>query len=134
MHFPRFLMVIVCCAGLLGLWTSHVRAAVPRNFSIYPAEVRKDTVIAPVTENAGHHESRAGKMSGLAIVGFVLAILVPPVGIVISAIALHHVRKNHMRGRDLALAGIIVGASIIGAYLIALAVYGLLWLMFFQFL
>ena len=96
--------------------------------------MRKDTTITPSPEQATPKQNRSGRMSVLAVVGFVLAILVPPVGIVVSAIALHHVRKNHMRGRDLALAGIIVGASIIGAFLIALALYGIMWLLFFQFL
>ncbi|MHA7210305.1 DUF4190 domain-containing protein [Arthrobacter sp. MDT1-65] len=56
----------------------------------------------------------------LGIVGFILAILIAPVGLVISIIAFVQSRKAKM-GNGLALAGIIIGAlfTILGAILIA---------------
>ncbi|MDQ0733541.1 DUF4190 domain-containing protein [Arthrobacter agilis] len=56
----------------------------------------------------------------LGIVGFILAILIAPVGLVVSIIAFVQSRKAKM-GNGFALAGIIIGAvfTILGAILIA---------------
>jgi Domain of unknown function (DUF4190) len=88
--------------------------------AMIPTEVG-DTSIA----NAMHakvdspvNTGREGRMNTLAVVGFILSILAPPVGIVLSFIALHQARKHHQRGIDLARAGVIVGFSIIGALII----------------
>ena len=64
-----------------------------------------------VTENPGRT---------LGIVGFILAILIAPVGLVISIIAFVKSRKAKM-GNGFALAGIIIGVlfTIVGAILIA---------------
>lgn len=49
-------------------------------------------------------------ISKLAIVGFILAIFVAPVGFITSIVAWRKIRKNSLRGKDLAIAGTIIGA------------------------
>lgn len=46
---------------------------------------------------------------GLAIAGFVLSLLIPIVGLVLSAIALGRIKKRNSGGRGLATAGLIIG-------------------------
>lgn len=52
-------------------------------------------------------------MSGLAIAGFVCAFLLAPIGIILSAIALGGIgaSKGQLRGRGLAVAGLVVGIA-----------------------
>ena len=50
-----------------------------------------------------------GETDGLAIAGFVLSLLIPIVGLVLSAIALGRIKKNNSGGRGLATAGLIIG-------------------------
>jgi hypothetical protein len=52
-------------------------------------------------------------VSAFAIVSLALAILVPPLGLVLSIVALVSVNRSGMRGRGIATAGIIVGAALI---------------------
>lgn len=47
--------------------------------------------------------------SRLSIVGLVLAILLPPVGLVVSIVALRQAGKNHSRGKGKAIFGIVWG-------------------------
>ena len=48
-------------------------------------------------------------LSGMAVAGFVFAFLFGPVGLVLSIIALHRIKKDsQLRGRSLALAGFIL--------------------------
>ncbi len=64
--------------------------------------------------------------STLAIVGLVLAFIVPPVGLVLSIVALVRVQRGRVpaKGRGLAIAGTIVGAvcSLIGVLIVLAAV------------
>jgi hypothetical protein len=92
--------------------------------AIMPAAV-SDTVIqeSQVKAETKVNTGREGKMSALAVVGFALSILLPPIGILVSALALHQARKNHQRGVSLAKAGIIVGAAMIGAFFIFSFIY-----------
>ena len=46
----------------------------------------------------------------LCIVGFVMAFLIPPVGLVLSIIALTQINRSHEQSKGLTLAGIIIGA------------------------
>jgi hypothetical protein len=50
-----------------------------------------------------------GETDGLAIAGFVLSLLIPIVGLVLSAIALGRIKKRNSGGRGLATAGLIIG-------------------------
>ena len=60
----------------------------------------------------------------MAIVGFVLAFLVSPVGLVLSIIGLRQTGRRHEGGRGLAIAGIVIGA--LGTLFGILVVIGLL--------
>ena len=51
--------------------------------------------------------------SGLAIAGLILAILVAPVGFILSLIAVFKTGKGRSKGRGLAIAGVVVSALII---------------------
>ena len=57
---------------------------------------------------------------GLAIAGFVMSLLIPVVGLVLSAIALGRIRKNNTGGRGLATAGLVIGIvfTVVGLLLI----------------
>ena len=61
--------------------------------------------------------------SRLSIVGLVLAILLPPIGLIISVVALNQIRKRHLGGRGRAIFGTVWGAIftlliLLGAWLI----------------
>jgi hypothetical protein len=59
----------------------------------------------------------------MAIWGFVLAFVVGPVGLIVSAIGLSQVGKRHERGRGLAIAGVILSVVwLAGGVLFAVAV------------
>ena len=49
----------------------------------------------------------------LSIIGFILAFVIPPAGLIISIIALIQQSRSKERGRGLAIAGIVVGAVIV---------------------
>ena len=51
--------------------------------------------------------------SGLAIAGFILAILIAPLGFILSLIAVFKTGKGRRKGRGLAIAGIIISVLII---------------------
>ena len=58
----------------------------------------------------------------LAIIGLVLAFLMPPVGGVVSIIALNQIKKTGQKGKGIAIAGIIVGFFAIVAIIAILAI------------
>jgi len=57
-----------------------------------------------------NHQSINTPSSILAIVGFIFAILLPPIGFIISSIALMKINNNKARGKGFAIAGIVIGA------------------------
>lgn len=61
-----------------------------------------------------------GETDGFAIAGFVTSLLIPVVGLVLSAIALGRIRKNNTGGRGLATAGLVIGIvfTVVGLLLI----------------
>ncbi len=59
------------------------------------------------TEN---YTAETAKKSQLSLVGLVLAVLAPPIGVVVSIIALIKIRKNNLQGKRKATFGIILGA------------------------
>lgn len=63
----------------------------------------------------------------LCIVGFVLAFIIPPVGLVLSIIALVQINRTHEKSKGLSIAGIVVGAfeTLLGILLIILVIWGL---------
>ena len=61
------------------------------------------------TEEKQEKEAKEKNLSALAVVGFVFAFLFAPLGLILSLIALHRIKKNsNLRGRALALAGFIL--------------------------
>lgn len=61
----------------------------------------------PQTENPNE---AVAKKSQLSLVGLIFAIIVPPIGLVVSIIALLKIRKNNLQGKGKAIFGIIWGA------------------------
>jgi Domain of unknown function (DUF4190) len=104
---------LLIVALLILLAAAPTRAMIPASVADTSITIGQQAK-ADVPANTG----KEGKMNPLAVVGFILAILVPPVGIALSFIAFHQAKKNHQRGRSLAKAGVIVGFSIIGALII----------------
>jgi len=48
--------------------------------------------------------------SNLSIAGFVLAIFIAPIGLILSIIALNQAKKSKQQGNSLAIAGIVIGS------------------------
>jgi len=57
----------------------------------------------------------------LAIVGFVAAFVIAPVGVVLSFVALSQIKRTGERGRGLAIAGVVLG--ILAIIMTALSMY-----------
>jgi hypothetical protein len=68
-------------------------------------------------------ESAYRKTNTLAIVAIILGFTVPIGGIITGHIALGQIKKTHEGGRELALAGTIIGYVLTGLIVIALVVW-----------
>jgi hypothetical protein len=70
----------------------------------------------PPTGPQGYYGAPPPKQgtSGLAIAGLILAILVAPIGFILSLIAIFRTGNGRPKGRGLAIAGVIVSVLIIG--------------------
>ena len=55
------------------------------------------------------HDQAPTESNGYAIAGFILALFVPPLGIIFSAIGLAKVNECHGQGKGLAIAGLVIG-------------------------
>lgn len=53
------------------------------------------------------------KTNTLAIWGFILAIFLPLIGLILSIVAINQVKKSHEGGKGLAIAGIVIGAILV---------------------
>lgn len=60
----------------------------------------------------------AAKTNTLAIVALILGIVVPLGGIIVGPIALSQIKRTGENGRGLAIAGIVIGAILVGIYVI----------------
>ncbi|GAB3404207.1 hypothetical protein GCM10027515_15890 [Schumannella luteola] len=67
------------------------------------------TATPPPAQPTGYTPAPAAKTNTLAIVGLILAIVVPVVGLIISIIANNQIKQTGEGGAGLAKAGIIVG-------------------------
>ncbi len=86
-------------------------------------EINDNAVVCPhcgvqvsnvqTTSNASSNENNT-----IAIVGFVFAFLMPLVGLICSCIGYKKAKNEGLNNKGLALAGIIISAIDIGAYLI----------------
>ena len=63
--------------------------------------------------------------NSMAIVGLILAFVVPPAGLVLGAIALSQIGRSGERGRGLSIAGIVIGA--LGTAFIVISVAFAFW-------
>jgi hypothetical protein len=54
----------------------------------------------------------------LTVLGLVLAVFLPPIGFIVSLIALKKVKKTQHRGQDLALTGVIIGSVFSGLMIV----------------
>jgi hypothetical protein len=60
---------------------------------------------APISGGTTQRKSRLS-----AIFGFILSIIIPPIGLIISIISLRVIRKQGRNGQKLAIAGIVIGS------------------------
>ncbi|WP_125967399.1 DUF4190 domain-containing protein [Bifidobacterium samirii] len=60
----------------------------------------------------------------LCIVGFVLAFVIPPVGVILSAIALVQINRTRERSRGLSIAGIVVGGVLTALWVVGIVFVG----------
>ena len=71
----------------------------------------------------GQYNSSSSSWNGLAIAGFVLSFVSTIIGLVLSIIAYKQVKNTGEKGKELALAGIIISAISIGITIIVLIIY-----------
>jgi cytochrome bd-type quinol oxidase subunit 2 len=57
-------------------------------------------------------EVQQRSLSPLAVVGFVLALVVPVAGLAVSIVALVQIRRSAQSGKGFAIAGIVVGVAL----------------------
>lgn len=62
---------------------------------------------SPQTRNNG---GKVAKRSRLSFIGLIFAVIVPPIGLILSIVALSQIRSSHLRGKSMAIFGIIWGA------------------------
>jgi hypothetical protein len=65
------------------------------------------------------------RWNGLCIAGFVTAFLIPPVGLVLSIIALVQINKSREKSKGMAIAGIVI--SVIGTLIIIACIAFVVW-------
>jgi hypothetical protein len=69
---------------------------------------------APAQPEAAHHPVQAPtKTNTLAIWGFILAILLPLIGLILSIIAISQIKKSNEGGKGLAIAGIVIASILL---------------------
>lgn len=56
------------------------------------------------------YQAPTDRWNGMCIAGFVTAFIVPPVGLVLSIIALVQINKSHEKSKGMAIAGTVIGA------------------------
>ncbi|MBW3083432.1 DUF4190 domain-containing protein [Bifidobacterium phasiani] len=66
---------------------------------------------APYVQQPAYYEpAPESRWNVMCIVGFILAFVIPPAGLILSIIALVQINKSHEKSRGLSIAGIVVGA------------------------
>lgn len=58
-----------------------------------------------------HHQPT--KTNSLAIIGFILAIILPLIGLILSIVAMSQIKKKNEGGKGLAIAGIVIGSILL---------------------
>jgi len=81
----------------------------------------------PQVINPQPQVSQPSKYNTLAIIAFIFAILVSPVGFILGIIALSQIKKTNEKGKGLAIAAIVIGA-IFFVFLILMVFVGLAWI------
>jgi hypothetical protein len=71
---------------------------------------RWSEITAPEPEEKG--------MNAMAIAGFVCSLVLPPLGIIFSAIALSQLKKSGGQGKGLATAGLVIGIVFTSLFLL----------------
>ena len=69
--------------------------------------------------------TQVDRWNGLCIAGFVCAFVIPPVGLILSIIALVQINKSHEKSKGLSIAGIVISAlgTLLYVAVIALAIW-----------
>lgn len=73
----------------------------------------KQKVQHPQTPHQDQHPvqpQQPTKTNAMAIWGFILAIFLPLIGLILSIVAVNQIKKSHEGGKGLAIAGIIIGS------------------------
>lgn len=76
---------------------------------------------------AYYYQPTQNRWNVMCIVGFILAFIIPPAGLVLSIIALVQINKSHENSRGLSIAGIVLGAlgTLFIVIIIALAAWAI---------
>ena len=74
----------------------------------------------------GYYPSINRSWNVLCIIGFVLSFLLPPVGLVLSIIALVQINRSFQKSKGLSIAGIVIGA--LGTLLCVMLIGMTIWL------
>lgn len=72
-------------------------------------------------------EVTSEKTNGNAIGGLITAFLLPPLGIILSIVALKQIKKTGEKGHGMAIAGLVIGSLLTGLiilFILAAAIYG----------
>ncbi|TAF51257.1 MAG: DUF4190 domain-containing protein [Sphingobacteriia bacterium] len=72
-------------------------------------KLKKKQFVKILNEYKDYESKGDAGTNGWAIAGFVCGILVPPLGIIFSAIALGQIKKRGEKGKGLAIAGLVIG-------------------------
>lgn len=64
----------------------------------------------PYPPQPGYYYPPTERWNVLCIVGFILAFIIPPAGLVLSIVALVQINKSHEKSKGMSIAGIIIGA------------------------
>lgn len=80
---------------------------------------------------AYYYQPTQERWNVICIIGFILAFIIPPAGLILSIIALVQINKSHEKSRGLSIAGIVLGA--LGTLFIVLVFALIVWAIGFTF-
>lgn len=87
---------------------------------------------APYTQGYYYGQSaQTDKWNGLCIAGFVCAFIIPPIGLILSIVALVQINKSHEKSKGMSIAGIAISA--LGTLFLVACIAFAVWVIGFTF-
>lgn len=80
--------------------------------------LQKKRIVKLINDFEQAPEPEAKGMNAMAIAGFVCSLVLAPLGIIFSAIALSQIKKTGEGGRGLATAGLVIGIAFTAIFLL----------------